>query len=1158
MAELIIAGAGAYIGGAALGTGVVAMGLTGAQIGWMVGSVVGSMLFAPKGPQTEGPRLQDKTVQVSTYGNMIPRVYGTTRIAGNVIYARDFIEEEIVTEVGKGGGGGGSYTEYKYYATFAASICQGPIVGVRRIWADGIVIFSMGSDNTEAQYDSEVFISASDAELIVAEWLSDGAQSGIATSSLVIYRGTEDQEVDPTISATEGDLTPAFRGQAYAVFNNISLQKFGNRIPNLTFEVVAAGDITLNAVYPIVEVGSGDAGFQGMWRNPETGFIWTLGYNTSELTIFDPMTERIVSQMNLSMYDPSDPYNTPLTGFVDVAGLRQVWVTSQTVYGNWWVKFTYSGAIIEVVDCRDWYEVYGRWYPIGATGRDEATLVMFSAEYPLTLRMRVIMKKFTYYRYDGAQVYYYLPTVVSAPTDWAGVYCNDSVNGSIGTRGVAYNGVHLSYGPFLTSVLSPSYSVGYRVDTLHNQVTFDSKRNRFVLCGREDLGPSNKSLVLMVFLGGSFEYKFVSGAPSDFNSPISIKYLASADVFLVADNSRSAVTVVSAETFVFIKDIPYTNTSYPIIRMADFPEYGDRALTWAGLPSNHAPPTRRSGLWVIPLGDFLDPETVTLSSVITSESSLVGLSPGDLDVSLLTQTVSGFSITTPSSARAIIEQLMVAYQFDAVESSGKVKFVPRGGSPVATLTIDNIAAHRVGEETPVPLPVGRTDENEMPTSVTVKYMVREADYMVGAQEARRQTGNAFTNVIFDLPVVLQDQQAKAVADAALYSTWVARNTVEFTTTFYYADLEPTDIVIVDGKKIRLISKRVESNMLMFKGAFDEGEVYLQGGNATLTPENSQVTINPIGRVFAVLMDTVLLQDGDNNLPFSFYTAASTVSTTWRSATLFRDGTPVVSYPGPSVVGSTTAVLEAYTDNLMDFSNILTVFLINGDLYSATYSALMEDETLNAIVVGQEVMQYMTAVETGDGYYTLTGLLRGRRGSMAVEHAAGEPFVLLNAATVTRPPSNPATRNIEIAYAAIPSNGSLTQAQNILFTNTGQSYDGLAPRLWGSGRNTLNDVLISWFYSARTYQPMRDGYGTPADSRTFSFTVVIYSDATFTTVVRTSEGLSYPYFGEGQISTFLYTAAWQTEDFGSVQSVVYCRVFAYSDLGRSQFYAQGVI
>jgi hypothetical protein len=52
--------------------------------------------------------------------------------------------------------------------------------------------------------------------------------------------GGEDQPADPLIASAEGVAkTPAYRGLAYAVFENLQLADYGNRIPSLSFEVEA-------------------------------------------------------------------------------------------------------------------------------------------------------------------------------------------------------------------------------------------------------------------------------------------------------------------------------------------------------------------------------------------------------------------------------------------------------------------------------------------------------------------------------------------------------------------------------------------------------------------------------------------------------------------------------------------------------------------------------------------------------------------------------------------------------------------------------------------------------------------------------------------------------------------------------------------------------
>src|SRR5204863_1429544 len=54
------------------------------------------------------------------------------------------------------------------------------------------------------------------------------------------YDGSEDQILDPLIASVEGiPSTPAYRGLALAVFENLELAAYGNRIPFLTFEVSA-------------------------------------------------------------------------------------------------------------------------------------------------------------------------------------------------------------------------------------------------------------------------------------------------------------------------------------------------------------------------------------------------------------------------------------------------------------------------------------------------------------------------------------------------------------------------------------------------------------------------------------------------------------------------------------------------------------------------------------------------------------------------------------------------------------------------------------------------------------------------------------------------------------------------------------------------------
>lgn len=80
-------------------------------------------------------------VQTSSYGQVIPILYGQNRIAARLIWAGDFqaIPHTSTTKVGgKGLGSGGgnaiSNTTYTYQTAVAMALCQGPILNLHNVW----------------------------------------------------------------------------------------------------------------------------------------------------------------------------------------------------------------------------------------------------------------------------------------------------------------------------------------------------------------------------------------------------------------------------------------------------------------------------------------------------------------------------------------------------------------------------------------------------------------------------------------------------------------------------------------------------------------------------------------------------------------------------------------------------------------------------------------------------------------------------------------------------------------------------------------------------------------------------------------------------------------------------------------------------------------
>lgn len=191
MATIILSAVGQYFGGP-----------IGGSIGALVGRQIDGMIFKPAAQ--EGPRLTELKITTSSYGMPIARHYGRMRVPGQIIWSTDLVEHKDQ----QGSKNGPTVVSYSYSASFAVALSSRPLKSVGRIWADGKLLRGAGGD------------------------LKVGG-------AFRLYTGEGDQPQDALLAAAEGATRcPAYRGLAYAVFEDLELSEYGNRIPTLTFEVI--------------------------------------------------------------------------------------------------------------------------------------------------------------------------------------------------------------------------------------------------------------------------------------------------------------------------------------------------------------------------------------------------------------------------------------------------------------------------------------------------------------------------------------------------------------------------------------------------------------------------------------------------------------------------------------------------------------------------------------------------------------------------------------------------------------------------------------------------------------------------------------------------------------------------------------------------------
>lgn len=203
MATVLLSAAGAAIGGSVGGS---VLGLSAVAAGRFAGATLGRVidqrLLGQGSEAIETGRVDRFRLTGAGEGDPVARVYGRMRVAGQVIWASEFLETTRTSGGGKGAPSQPKVTEHSYSVSLAIALCEGEISGVGRIWADGAEIAPSDLD-------------------------------------MRVYRGSVDQLPDPKMEAVEGaGQVPAYRGTAYLVIEDLSLEQFGNRIPQFSFEVL--------------------------------------------------------------------------------------------------------------------------------------------------------------------------------------------------------------------------------------------------------------------------------------------------------------------------------------------------------------------------------------------------------------------------------------------------------------------------------------------------------------------------------------------------------------------------------------------------------------------------------------------------------------------------------------------------------------------------------------------------------------------------------------------------------------------------------------------------------------------------------------------------------------------------------------------------------
>lgn len=1097
----VVGGLVGAVAGFFLGGGTPSGALYGAQIGM----TLGGYLDPPKGPTVNGPRLNDLSVQTSTYGAVIPRVYGTVTVNGNVFWLENNRLKETVTKKKSGGKGGGGKTTtrtYTYSATFAVGLCQGPIVGVRRIWIGPDLIYDAGS---------------SDPDTLAA--------SNAAASGFQLYLGTDTQAPDARMQATLGVAnTPAWRGLAYIVFYDLALERYANSL--------AGAQVKVELVEQGVVGGPADVTFFSLPSlTSHSGPLWD-GVDWYGVILLNTSTARMVTSPDMASW--TQIATMPARSWSRILYHQGVYIASAPTTPG------FSGAGIATSSDKvnwvvRWSGSFGRWtlkwivpgnggvlFIEGQQGTDGNSAagtrsVLLDANFVLVNYGWIVPN------FDCAN---------SQPCHNGTVFIVGGNVGAVPRLFISTTGVGTWSEQAVPAGVSHIYGICAFGSSLL-MAAFDQSTRTGKVAVSSDSGVSWSPWVNLPPSLGSGGWRNPNWNGAEF--------------FLCEHGTSQWATSPDGVTW----EAHTTTVGLPSHRPDSF-QKGWNGSAWGSF-SNEV-----GGAFLFTAATSgITPIDTSLGAIVSAEclkSAL--LTSNDIDVSALTSPVRGYRVGSIGAIRAALEPLQAAWPFDVVPHGYVIRFVARGGASVVTIPAADLDARGAGDEPGVQITTSREMDSQLPRRVTVQHLDYDREYNAGTQYAERLNTAAINALVLDLPIVLTASEAAGKAEVLLYMYWLERYDVSVTLPPTYNPLEPGDVVTLvtpEGDvSLRLTAIHYTSDArIECRAKYARAAIYTPTAVGASPAVIGTTTITPVGASEYVLMDVPMVSSAQSGPSFLVGMTGALVG--WRGGVLMQSTDAGSTWatlqdfgpPGASL-GTCTNSIGAVEHRVIDSASVLNVTLTQGELFSVTQLAMLGGA--NHFAYGAdgrwEIIAAQTCTLVSGTSYVLQNLLRGRFGSewaMGL-HSVGDALVLLDTADVAAIAMSSGSIGLSYLYRGVTVDRDISTDANRAFAYQGVNLKPLSPiALTGDRDLSSNDWTLAWIRRTRDGGEWRDYVDASLGEASESYAIDVYADGSYATVKRTITA-SAP--------SCVYTSTDQVSDFGANQATLYLKLSQISaSVGR---------
>lgn len=1015
-----------------------------------LGLIVGvAMLMSLEGQDilNEGPRLADLQIQHATFGTPIARVFGSYRLGGNIIWALPLKETQHEVESDTGGkGGGDSYIDrtFTYTGTWASAICEGPILGFKKIWFDSVLV-----------YDDKDYY------------------GGLTESKHYGYLGTDTQEINWIIQASDPN-TPAYRHICYIVFDDIDLSLYGNRIPNVSVEIVQNGSISMQETENVVKT----TGLVLSNPVPIQDVIYGYTYNQSTdiLTLHNNVNglDTIINNKTIDYTTQKDVYNHDsrfcAINDIDIYEILYVYdfIDEKTSYSS--LGDFYHNPLLYIFNG-------GKKGTLGESSyiqvRDNIALAYYSTT-------NTVIKMFEQ-NYMGDS---YDPGILVGDYGLSDLLIADSI----------YRDMCLGINEF------------YMFYTTENKIAV------FNLEG--------------IFLRDIVSHVSLPYTPGNVLTSTYMRSDDIGDLYIYVWNEDKKPTIYKATSdsiILFSETTDPIGISDPSIQKSFGAYMGD--IYTSDITLNRYSVVTQS----------ID---IELSTIILDILKSTPLQPSDYKINTNDETIYGFVIPSPSTARSMLSVLLDVFLYDIIEYD----YLLNINSFTAKPTILEIPENEVIKD----FIINRKNTTELNTTINVMYSNKDRLYESATQKASRIDESSIKIENKQYPIAISDSLAKQLAEILLFTEWSVLETFEFILPSSYNTLEPSQVIDIINKgitynvRIRKITYNTDFS-INIEADLNNSNVYVSDAIAADTSTLFPTTVKYISPSYTLVLDLPLFTNSINDI--NTQVVSTGFSNNWPGSAVYKESSnnilkklgTIFNY---SIIGTAISVLGIYNATILDTYNTVTVSVIYGSLYSISYTKLLNAG--NYILLGDEVLQYQTALDNGDGTYTLSNLLRGRRGTeWAINtHNIGDKFVFLSNNMLIDPN---VILNVEETYTS-KTLGSAYGSNTISVLPQAVSMMPLTVSYIKGTRDVDGNLTIQWTRRSREL----NGY-----FRTLSL-FEIYESYSIDIVSGIGRTIT------SNTNSIIYTAADQIADGLALNTDITVDIYQISDVVQRGYRSRGVV